>query len=755
MKKLTLILSMMIALVGLNANAAMYLVGNAPFGDGWEPSKGVEMTDNGDGTYTFAATVNGAVYFVFASGLDSSWDVFNGQLRYGPTGGSDQEITAGQWTDTQLQGNGSGSYKFTGTGDEYTVTFDSNTNRFKIDGEVGDITFNTLTVAGSSAALFGTTWDPSNADNDMTLANGLYTWEKKNVELTAGAVEFKVVADHDSNYGQAWPSDNYHVAIAKHGYYDVTITFDASTNTVNCVANMIEEIIDTEDPVYTVTGSSAALFGAEWNEALLLEDNEMTKGQDGIYTWTKNNVALTAGNIEFKVVLGHAWGVQYPESNYVATIDQNGNYDVTITFDPATTNITFTATLLEETEDFYIVAGAPQKIFGEEWNPMYEANVMTLVEGLYTWTKDSVELAANDFIEFKVVKNNSWATSWPENNYEHTIAADGLYNLVITLNPETDEVVFTPTLLGGEVPPVEITVYTVVGPEAIFGSNWDATDENNDMTLAEGVYTWTKQDVELAAGNFGFKVVGNHDYAVYEWPMGFDNNWVANVEEAGYYTIEITFDPEAEDSLRIACNLTKTGDIEPVHYDGDVYVMGGVNGNSWATNVGVLMNRNAETNIYTLTINCDGSEYTDSLGVSYNYFSFTKMLAEEADNWDGIAPYRFGAVSEGDFWVTEEVLGQNIPLKNGGQTLRVPAGKWNLTLSVDEMWLVITTATVPGDVNKDGKRTIADVTALISALMTNNFTETDNFDPAAADMDGDTFVKINDVTALISILMGN
>jgi hypothetical protein len=746
---------MMIALVGLNANAAMYLVGNAPFGDGWEPSKGVEMADNGDGTYTFAATVNGAVYFVFASGLDSSWDVFNGQLRYGPTGGSDQEITAGQWTDTQLQGNGSGSYKFTGTGDEYTVTFDSNTNRFKIDGEVGDITFNTLTVAGSSAALFGTTWDPSNADNDMTLVNGLYTWEKKNVELTAGAVEFKVVADHDSNYGLAWPSENYHVAIAKHGYYDVTITFDASTNTVNCVANMIEEIIDTEDPVYTVTGSSAALFGAEWNEALLLEDNEMTKGQDGIYTWTKNNVALTAGNIEFKVVLGHAWGVQYPESNYVATIDQNGNYDVTITFDPATTNITFTATLLEETEDFYIVAGAPKKIFGEEWNPMYEANAMTLVEGLYTWTKDSVELAANDFIEFKVVKNNSWATSWPENNYEHTIAADGLYNLVITLNPETGEVVFTPTLLGGEVPPVEITVYTVVGPEAIFGSNWDATDENNDMTLAEGVYTWTKQDVELAAGNFGFKVVGNHDYAVYEWPMGFDNNWVANVEEAGYYTIEITFDPEAEDSLRIACNLTKTGDIEPVHYDGDVYVLGGVNGNSWATNVGVLMNRNAETNIYTLTINCDGSEYTDSLGVSYNYFSFTKMLAEEADNWDGIAPYRFGADSDGDFWVTEEVLGKNIALQNGGQSLRVPAGKWNLTLSVDEMWLVITTATVPGDINKDGKRTIADVTALISALMTNNFTETDNFDPAAADMDGDTFVKINDVTALIGILMGN
>ena len=47
MKKLTLILSMLIALVGFNANAAMYLVGNEPFGEGWDPSKGVEMLDSG------------------------------------------------------------------------------------------------------------------------------------------------------------------------------------------------------------------------------------------------------------------------------------------------------------------------------------------------------------------------------------------------------------------------------------------------------------------------------------------------------------------------------------------------------------------------------------------------------------------------------------------------------------------------------------------------------------------------------------
>jgi len=60
---------------------------------------------------------------------------------------------------------------------------------------------------------------------------------------------------------------------------------------------------------------------------------------------------------------------------------------------------------------------------------------------------------------------------------------------------------------------------------------------------------------------------------------------------------------------------------------------------------------------------------------------------------------------------------------------------------------------VEGDVNRDGKVTIADVTALITALMSQNFDETDTFLPDAGDMDGDGSIKINDVTALIGMLM--
>lgn len=559
MKKITLILSMMIALIGLNANAAIYIVGDNALG-GWTYNGGNEMTDDGTGVYTYNMAIPSdadyaAVYFVFADGQGESWDDFNGNLRIGPTNGN-VDVTAGQWINTQKAGGDKGAYKFMVTkGETYTITYNANETKFMVAGYVAPVEVETYSVVGGFNS-----WNTNSAEDVMTLVNGVYTLNKQNLELQVGKFEYKFIGNHDYGiYQYPHDSSNLSETVEKHGYYDVAFTFDPETETATCTLTLVEEIIDVEDPIYTVTGSSAALFGAEWNEALLLEQNEMTKGQDGIYTWTKNNVELTAGNIEFKVVLGHAWGTEYPSSNYVATIAEDGTYDVTITFNPADQAITFTATASVPVEDFYTVAGAPASLFGAEWDAEYAANNMELKDGIYTWSKDSVQLAAETFIEFKVVKNANWDTCWPASNYEYTVAEDGIYNLVITYNPVTNAVTFT-CEVPGEEPPVEM-VYTVVGPESIFGSNWAPTDVANDMVKGEdGVYTWIKENVTLT-GNFSFKVVGNHDYAVYEWPMGFDNNYDVTVEQEGIYTIKITFNPEAEEDNRITCELTKTGDI--------------------------------------------------------------------------------------------------------------------------------------------------------------------------------------------------
>ena len=441
MKKLTLVLSMLIALVGLNANAAMYIVGENPLG-GWVFDGGTLMTDNGDGTYSYKATFDKTVWFVFADGQGEDWDDFNGNFRYGPVSGGNEVVDAYTDYTTQKSTDGNASYQFKGTGHEYTFIFDSNNMTFRVEGIVDAPTTDTYTVAGSPASLFGEEWNPGYAANDMTLVDGLYTFTKNNVELTTAGFSFKVVYNHD--WGVAYPNTNFVQSIAKHGYYNVVITFDATTKVITCTPTLVEEIIDEGDPIYTVAGAPAALFGEEWNPALV--QNEMIKGQDGIYTWTKNTVELNAGNVEFKVVMGHEWGMEWPASNYVATIEENGTYDVVITFNPATSDITFEATLVEVGEDFYTVAGSPASLFGEEWNPGYAANNMTLVNGLYTWTKEEVELAAGTFIEFKVVKNNNWNTCWPATNYEYTVDAAGTYDLTITYNPENNEVTFTATL---------------------------------------------------------------------------------------------------------------------------------------------------------------------------------------------------------------------------------------------------------------------------------------------------------------------
>ena len=130
MKKYLLLTMMALVLAFCPAQAAIYMVGNHPFGD-WNPGNGVEMTDTGNGIYTLTANVNGTVWFVFADGQTSDWTVFNANYRYGPNGNGSQEVTVGNDYITQ-KSNNNHSYKFTGSGLDYTFTFNLNTLTFNI-----------------------------------------------------------------------------------------------------------------------------------------------------------------------------------------------------------------------------------------------------------------------------------------------------------------------------------------------------------------------------------------------------------------------------------------------------------------------------------------------------------------------------------------------------------------------------------------------------------------------------------------------
>lgn len=71
---------------------------------------------------------------------------------------------------------------------------------------------------------------------------------------------------------------------------------------------------------------------------------------------------------------------------------------------------------------------------------------------------------------------------------------------------------------------------------------------------------------------------------------------------------------------------------------------------------------------------------------------------------------------------------------------------------VDAMGTVTLKSFNPGDVNNDGKISVADVTAAISFVLGN---ESPTFIREAADMDSNNEVKVNDVTAIISLVLNN
>ena len=182
---------------------------------------------------------------------------------------------------------------------------------------------------------------------------------------------------------------------------------------------------------------------------------------------------------------------------------------------------------------------------------------------------------------------------------------------------------------------------------------------------------------------------------------------------------------------------------DPLPEETNVYILGEVGENNWAPNVGVAMDTEDHVT-FTADVTFDGR------WEGYNYFSFTTKLAENADDWNGIAGYRFGAQSN-DFDVTEDMLGTELALQAGQNAFRIAAGEYNLTLNYADMTLKIEKPAtgLKGDVNGDGEVDVRDITALIDVIMNS---VTDN---PRADVSEDGEIDVRDITALIDIIMNS
>ena len=666
---------MMIALIGFNANAAMYIVGTNPLG-GWNPNNGVEMELQADGTYSLDATLTESpIWFIFTDKL-GDWDGDNGVNnghRYDPGTSSDLTVTAGQEFQT-VQGNCGKSFKFTGNvGSKYTFTFNPETLKAMVDGYVEPVvpTYDSFTVAGNNADIFGETWNVTLEQNDMTLdeTDGWYKLVKENVEITGApyTLYYKVAANH--SWGESWgnpngPDGNQDYVFNENGTYNLTFKFNFETKEVT---------LDVE-PVQSGEETNVYIFG-DVNNFSTAEGWDPTKGaqmtlNEGVYTATVNATKREGQELAY-----------FGFTKKIADAESETPWDdiAAYRFGPVSEG------------DFVMT----EELLGTECSLATDGSFYSIAIPDGEWTV-TVNLSTNKF-----TINGTWPVD------------------TVIPEPETNVYIFG-----------DVNNFSTA-------EGWDPT-KGAQMTLNEGVYTATvnatkREGQELAYFGFTKKIADAEsetpwdDIAAYRFGPVSEGDFVMTEELLGtecslatdgsYNSIAI---PDGEWTVTVNLSTNKftingTWPVDTVtpEPETNVYIIGDVNNIGWSATQGVQMTLNE--GVYTAQIT---TQNQGDLGVAY--FGFTKKLAEPESEtaWDDIEPYRFGPVSEGAFVMTEELLNTSIELATDGSynSIAIPEGTWTVTvdlangiLNINGEWPTDTVIPEPetnvyiiGDVNNIG-----------------------------------------------------
>ena len=688
---------MMIALISLNANAAMYIVGAAPFG-GWNPGAGVEMTDNGDGTYSYTVELNGQVGFVFGDGQDSNWDVFNANHRYGPATGN-TTIQAGEWISTSKAGD-HGCYYFTGTGDSYVFTFDKTNSRFKVEGYVAPIE-ESYTVCGDNATIFGTTWDPENTANDMTLdtTDGLYKLVKENVVIDAGTLYYKVAKNH--GWAESWgdpegPSGNQNYVFNENGTYNLTFKFNLETKEVSLDA--VQTQVGPEiDPITGHLYMVGQVNGNGWDPSQAIE--MVNDGDDDTFTLANAHITDSGngyGYFSFMAMLGLD-AQSYPADGYRIGAAEDG-----------------TDAVLDE----FVDMGGFGSIGAFKIEPGYYNITVVLSAGengkLKLTAGQAPEPVIDDVYIMGDVNNIGWnATDGVKMNYN-----EGIYTANITTQNQGD--------LG-----IAYFGFTKKLAETNDSIGWASIAPFRFGPVSEGAFVMTEE------------LLGN------ECSLATDGSFESIAIPEGTWTVTVDLV-----NNKFTINGEWPTDTITPEPEGNVYIIGEVNDKNWAPNDGVQMTFDEENNVYTATVTFDGRNAEGEEGAEefVNYFGLTKKLGTNDQDWATLNANRLGSETDGDYWVTPELMGQEIGLICPvDMAYRIAKGEYTITVDLENMTMVINQAGgLRGDVDNNKEVGIADVSALIDYLLSGDASAI-NLQNANCNLDGE--VGIADVSALIDYLL--
>ena len=290
---------------------------------------------------------------------------------------------------------------------------------------------------------------------------------------------------------------------------------------------------------YTVAGDSEAAFGTTWDPANTA--NDMTKQEDGTYKWEKAELTLAAGTVQFKVCEDHAWDVAYPASDYKLNIAEQGEYTITITFNPSAED-KVTAVATKTGSAVVIPTIAMHGNFTGSW---IDTENFTVAEDNETASLTMNLSVGNYEFGMRIGGSANWTangvTFTLENNSAVVVAGSG--NLTLAANIEGEYTfiwTFATNTLSINFPDGEIVEPTMTDGYYIIGLHgWTVADlTENDLFWSTGIETGEYSLETTLAENDAFKVVQVVNDAIIAWfPEGMDNDYKVDAAHAGKVTI--------------------------------------------------------------------------------------------------------------------------------------------------------------------------------------------------------------------------
>lgn len=150
--------------------------------------------------------------------------------------------------------------------------------------------------------------------------------------------------------------------------------------------------------------------------------------------------------------------------------------------------------------------------------------------------------------------------AWDGDNAAIYYTGGAFYIIVYKPNTDFNES-SDPVICASTTLPSEALDYTVVGSATeLFGTAWDVDNNDNNMTIKDGLYTWSKTNVTLPATTVLFKIVKNHAYANGAWP---ESNYELAIAKSGKYDVTITFNSSTK-TITATATLKKEEIVLPV-----------------------------------------------------------------------------------------------------------------------------------------------------------------------------------------------